>query len=50
VCVWIFIACEMLPPDRGSPEVVNVDDEDDDGGPTDERVIANVQLARTKGV
>jgi hypothetical protein len=45
-----FIAREMLPPDRGPLPGVNADD-DDDGGPIDdEKVIADVQLARTRGM
>ncbi|KAF8951994.1 hypothetical protein BDZ97DRAFT_1931423 [Flammula alnicola] len=42
-----FVAREMLPPDRGPPP--GAEDDDDDGGPTDdERIMADVQLARTK--
>ena len=41
-----YISRGMLPSERPTP---NVDNEDDDGGPTDERVMADVKLARTKG-
>ena len=45
-----FIACGMLPPEHGPPPGFH-DDEDDDGGPTDEdRVLADVRLARTPGM
>ena len=46
-----FIAREMLPPDRGPlPGAKADDDDDDDGGPIDdEKVMADVQLARTRG-
>ena len=45
-----FIAHEMLPPDRGPPPGA-IADEDDDGGPIDdEKVMADVQLARTRGM
>ena len=44
-----FIACGMLPLERGPPPGFH-DDEDDDGGSTDEdRVLADVRLARTPG-
>jgi len=44
-----FIARKMLPPDRGPPPGA-ITDEDDDGGPIDdEKVMADVQLARTRG-
>lgn len=44
-----FIARGMLPPDRGPLPGANTDD-DDDGGPIDdEKVMADVQLARTLG-
>ncbi|KAF8955385.1 hypothetical protein BDZ97DRAFT_1907688 [Flammula alnicola] len=36
---------QMLPPERQVPVV---EDEDDDRGPTDERVLADVKLAQTK--
>ena len=46
-----FIAREMLPPDHGPPPGANTDDDDDDGGPIDdERVMADVELARTRGM
>ena len=54
-----FIAREMLPPDRGPLPGANtnddndndVDDGDDDGGPIDDvDVMADVQLARTRGM
>jgi hypothetical protein len=46
-----FIAREMLPSDRGPLPGAKTDDDDDDGGPVDnERVIADVQLARTRGM
>jgi hypothetical protein len=46
-----FIAREMLPPDRGSLSGANTNDDDDDGGPIDdEKVMANVQLAWTRGM
>lgn len=42
-----FIARGMLPPEHGPPPGFH-DDEDDDGGPTDnDRVLADVRLART---
>ena len=45
-----FIAREMLPPDRGPPPGA-IADEDDDGGPIDdEKVMADVQLAWTRGM
>ena len=45
-----FIACGMLPPERG-PLPGFHDDEDDDGGLTDhDRVLADVRLARTPGM
>ena len=45
-----FIARGMLPPERGPPPGFH-DDEDDDGGPTDnDRVLADVRLARTPGM
>ncbi|KAF8816751.1 hypothetical protein BYT27DRAFT_7220468 [Phlegmacium glaucopus] len=41
-----FIACEMLPPNRGPPPGATVDANDDEGGPIDdEKVMADVQLA-----
>ena len=44
-----FIAPEMLPPDCG-PSGANADDDDDCWGPIDdERVMADVELARTQG-
>ena len=44
-----FIVRGMLPPERGPPPGFH-DNEDDDGGPTDEdRVLADVRLARTPG-
>ena len=46
-----FAAREMLPPDRGPLPGANTDDDDDDGGPIeDEKVMADVQLARTRGM
>jgi hypothetical protein len=46
-----FIAREMLPPDRGPLPGANTNDDDDDGGPIDdEKVMADVQLARTRGM
>ena len=47
-----FIAHEMLPPDRGPlPGLGSNADDDDDGGPIDdEKVMADVQLARTIGM
>ena len=46
-----FIAREMLLPDRGPLPGANADDDDDEGGPIDvEKVIADVQLARTRGM
>lgn len=41
-----FISRQMLPPDRLVPDVNN---EDDDGGAIDERVLADVKLAWMKG-
>ncbi|KAF8815688.1 hypothetical protein BYT27DRAFT_7079395 [Phlegmacium glaucopus] len=42
-----FVACGMLPPEHGPPPGFH-NDEDDDGGPIDEdRVMADVRLART---
>jgi hypothetical protein len=44
-----FIAYGMLPPECGLPPRFH-DDEDDDGGLTDEdRVLADVRLGRTPG-
>lgn len=46
-----FIVRGMLLPDRGPLPGAKTDDDDDDGGPVDnERVIADVQLARTRGM
>ena len=46
-----FFACEMLPPDREPLPRANADDDDDKGGPIDdEKVMADVQLARTRGM
>jgi len=40
----------MLPPEHGPPPGFH-DDKDDDGGPSDEdRVLADVRLARTLGM
>ena len=44
-----FIARGMLPPDRGPLPGVNTDDYDDGGPIDDEKVMADVQLARTVG-
>ena len=45
-----FIARGMLPPEHGPPPGFH-DDKDDDGGPSDEdRVLADVRLARTLGM
>ena len=44
-----FIAREMLPPDRGPLPGATADDDDDRGPIDDEKVMADVQLARTKG-
>ena len=41
-----FISRGMLPLEHQTPVM---DDEDDDGGATDERVMADVKLARKKG-
>jgi hypothetical protein len=41
-----YISRGMLPSEHQTPIV---DDEDDDIGPTDERVLADVKLARKKG-
>jgi hypothetical protein len=41
-----YISRGMLPSEHQTPDG---DDEDDDGGPTDERVMADVKLARKKG-
>lgn len=41
-----YISRGMLPLEHQTPIV---DDECDDGGPTDERVLADVKLARKKG-
>ncbi|KAF8805467.1 hypothetical protein BYT27DRAFT_7258204 [Phlegmacium glaucopus] len=39
----------MLPPNRGPPPGATVDADDDEGGPIDdEKVMANVQLARMR--
>jgi hypothetical protein len=40
-----YISRGMLPLEHQTPIV----DDDDDGGPMDERVMADVKLARTKG-
>ena len=41
-----FISRGMLPSEH---QTLTVDDEDDDGGPMDERIMADVKLARKKG-
>ena len=49
-----FVARVMLPAGRGPLPGASADDDDgddDDGGPVDdEKVMADVQLARTRGV
>ncbi len=40
-----FISHQMLPPDQLVP---TVDEEDDNGGAVDERVLADVKLAQKK--
>ena len=41
----------MLLPDREPLPRANADDDDDEGGPIDdEKVMADVQLARTRGM
>ena len=44
-----FIARGMLPPDRGPLPGANTDDYDDGGPIDDEKVMADIQLARTVG-
>ncbi|KAF8813200.1 hypothetical protein BYT27DRAFT_7220575 [Phlegmacium glaucopus] len=41
-----YISCGMLPPEHQIP--TGIDDEDNDGGPTDEQVMADVKLAQIK--
>ena len=41
----------MLPPDQEPLPEANPDDDDDEGGPIDdEKVMADVQLAQTRGM